>query len=265
MKNAVVTGGTRGIGAGLVREFLRQGWSVVYSGTTDQSIDKSLKSFSSEFKNGNYAAFKCDVVNEDDLRNLWDSAFKTFGRIDIWVNNAGVANERLSFNELTPDAFMKIIDTNIKGIMLATHLVYNRMLLMGSGAIYNMGGLGSDGRTVPGLTPYGTSKRAVSYFTNAFAKEVKNGPVIIGTLRPGMVLTDMLLEPLSKDHDKNKQLIRIYNILANDIETVTPFLVKKMIINKRNGADISWLSGWKIMKSFIFAPFSKRDVVSKYL
>ncbi len=144
------------------------------------------------------------MTNEEDLNNLWESTFKTFGRIDIWVNNAGISYEQTSFYHIPPNAFMKIIDTNVKGLMLATHIAYNRMLLQGFGAIYNMEGLGSDGRTISGLTPYGTSKRAVRYFTDAFAKEVKNGPVIVGTISPGMVLTDLTLEPLRKDPHKQQ-------------------------------------------------------------
>ncbi len=265
MKTVIITGGTRGIGAGLVTDFLRDGWNVAYSGTSDSSIERSLSSLSGQFKTGSYLAIKCDVTNEKDLINLWESTFKTFGRIDIWVNNAGIAYEQTSFYKIPPEVFMKIIDTNVKGVMLATHVAYNRMLPQGFGAIYNMEGLGSDGRTLPGMAPYGTSKRAVRYFTDAFAKEVKNGPVIIGTISPGMVLTDLTLNPLRKDKNSNKQLIKVYNILANDPETVTPFLVRKMTENKKNGAKISWLSSWKITKRFMLAPFSKRDIVSKYL
>ncbi len=265
MKTAIITGGTRGIGAGLVRDFLRSGWNVAYSGTSESSVEKSLLSLSENFSNENYVALKCDVTIEKDLVNLWESTLKTFARIDIWVNNAGVGFEQALFYQIPPEAFIRIIDTNVKGLMLATHVAYNRMLNQGFGAIYNMEGLGSDGRTIKGLTPYGTSKRAVRYFTDAFAKEVKDGPVIIGTISPGMVLTDLTLAPLRRDKEKNKQLVRVYNILANDPDTVTPFLVKKMTENKKNGAKISWLSSWKITKKFMLAPFSKRDIVSKYL
>jgi NAD(P)-dependent dehydrogenase (short-subunit alcohol dehydrogenase family) len=265
MKTVIITGGTRGIGAGLVSDFLKKGWNVVYSGTIESSIEKSMQSLSGQISSGSYVAVKCDVTNEKDLNNLWESGIKAFGKVDIWVNNAGVANEQAPFHEIPPDVFIKIIDTNVKGLMLATHIAYNRMMLQGFGAIYNMEGLGSDGRIITGMTPYGTSKRAVRYFTDAFAREVKNGPVIVGTISPGMVLTDLTLEPIRKDRDNNRQLIRIYNILANEPETVTPFLVRKMIENKNNGAKISWLSWWKVMTRFLFAPFSKRDIVSKYL
>jgi NAD(P)-dependent dehydrogenase (short-subunit alcohol dehydrogenase family) len=265
MKTAIVTGGTRGIGAGLVRDFLRCGWDVAYSGTTEKSIEKSLLSLSEQFDKANYIALKCDVTIEKDLNILLESTLTRFGRVDIWVNNAGVANEQAPFHQISPDVFMKIIDINIKGLMLSTYVAYNRMLLQGFGAIYNMEGLGSDGRILYGLAPYGTTKRAVRYFTDAFAKEVKNGPVIVGTISPGMVMTDMTLAPLRKDPTKNKQLVRIYNILADDPDTVTPFLVHEMIKNKKNEAKISWLSSWKVMNRFISAPFITRDIVGKYI
>jgi NAD(P)-dependent dehydrogenase (short-subunit alcohol dehydrogenase family) len=265
MKTAIITGGTRGIGAGLVKDFLKMGWNVAFSGTSDNSVAKALKELSAENKDGYFKGFKCDVLVEDDLISLWDNTVNAFGQVDIWVNNAGIGSGQIMFPEFPAEEFMKIIDTNLKGLMLASQITYNRMAVQGFGAIYNMEGFGSGNEKVPGLIPYGTSKRAVRYFTDAFAKEVKDGAVIVGTISPGMVLTDMLIEPLRKNPENKKQLIRIYNILANDLETVTPFLVKKMVSNKKNGAKIAWLTSGKVTLRFLLSPFSKRDVVSKYL
>ena len=265
MKTAVVTGGTRGIGAALVRSFLESGWNVAFAGTSETTVERSLQSLGGNYERGKYAALVCDVSVEADLARLWDSAVKAFGGVDIWVNNAGRSNDQTPFHNLEPEVFTGIIDTNVKGLMLATHLAYNRMLEQGSGAIYNMEGLGSDGRRITGLTPYGTSKRAVRYFTDAFAAEVKQGPVIVGTISPGMVLTDLTMGQVRKDPENSKKLIKIYNILANEAETVAPFLVRKMIANKGNGAKISWLTTGKVIRRFLFAPFSRRDIVSKYL
>lgn len=265
MKTVIITGGTRGIGASLARDFLKSGWNVVWSGTSEKTVRDSLASISGSYPENRYAAFICNVTNENDLISLWDSTVRIFGEVDIWVNNAGKSNDQSRFDRLPPETFMSIIDTNVKGVMLATHIAYNRMLQQGHGAIYNMEGLGSDGRMIPGLTPYGASKRAVRYFTDAFAKEVSGGPVIIGTISPGMVLTDLTLNQVRRDPEKNKGLIKIYNILANEAATVTPFLVRRMIENRKNGAKIAWLTKGKIMKSFLRAPFLKRDIVSKYL
>jgi NAD(P)-dependent dehydrogenase (short-subunit alcohol dehydrogenase family) len=264
MKTAVITGGTRGIGAGLVREFLKQGWNVAYSGTSEDSIERSLPALAG-YKSRSFKAVICDVTQEKDLVNLWDNTVKSFGQVDIWVNNAGKASDEILFHQIPADDFIKIIDTNIKGVMLATHVVYNLMLKQGFGAIYNMEGLGSDGRTIAGLLTYGTSKRAVRYFTDGFAKEIKNSPVIAGTISPGMVMTDLLIGPLRNNPERRKQMIKIYNILANDVDTITPFLVNGMTGNKKNGAKIAWLTKGKVMLRFLMAPFSKRDVVSKYL
>ena len=265
MKTVVITGGTRGIGAALVRSFLKTGWSVVYSGTSEDSVSKSLLSLREQYPAGKYEAVRCDVTVPDDLYSLWDSAVKSFGGVDIWINNAGTAHDQAPFHRIDPTVFATIIDTNIKGLMLATHVTYNKMLEQGYGAVYNMEGLGSDGRTVTGMTPYGTSKRAVRYFTDAFANEVRNGPVIVGTISPGMVMTDLTIGPLKRNTENSAQIKRIYNILANEPDTVAPFLVGKMIVNKRNGARISWLTTGKVLKRFLLAPFSRRDIVSKYL
>lgn len=265
MKTAVITGGTRGIGASLARDFLKLGWNVVWSGTNEKSVAGSLKNISEIFPEGKYAAFICDVARHADIINLWENTVRIFGEADIWVNNAGKSYDQLQFNLIPHETFMSIIDTNIKGLMLATHVAYNMMLIQGHGAIYNMEGLGSDGRMIAGLTPYGTSKRAVRYFSDAFAKETMGGPVIVGTISPGMVLTDLTLNQVRKDPGKNKSLIKIYNILANEPGTVTPYLVKRMIENRKNGAKIAWLTKRKLFASFLNAPFSKRDIVSKYL
>ena len=265
MKTAVVTGGTRGIGAALVRAFLGAGWNVAWSGTSENTVARSLQSLEGHFDRERYAAFKGDVTVESDMISLWDGAVKNFGSIDIWVNNAGTSSDQTPFHELGTGVFTRIIDTNVKGLMLAAHVAYNRMLVQGFGAIYNMEGLGSDGRRITGLTPYGTSKRAVRYFSDAFAAEVKKGPVIVGTISPGMVLTDLTMTQVRNDPEHSRQLIKIYNILANEADTVAPFLVRKMIANKRNGAKISWLTTGKVIRRFLFAPFSRRDIVSKYL
>lgn len=264
-KTAVVTGGTRGIGASLVAEFLRRGWKVAYSGTTVKTIEDSLAALSGKFPDDSFAAYLCDVRDERDISGLWDSAVRKFGRVDIWVNNAGRANEReLSFR-IPSEVITGILDTNLKGLMIATITVYNNMLSQGSGAIYNMAGLGSDGRIIRGMTPYGTSKSAVRYFTKAFSKEIEGSPVLVGMLYPGMVLTDLILSQLGKDPSKNRQLLKIFNILANEPEKVTPYLVKKMIGNTRNGREIKFFRKKDMFLRFLFAPFSGRDVVSRYI
>jgi len=125
-----------------------------------------------------------------------------------------------------------------------------------------MEGFGSDGRKMKGMSIYGTTKSAVRYFTRSLALESADLPVIVGTISPGMVVTDLLVSPLSEDNAEKGQLLKIINILADHVETVTPFLVGKMLNNKKNGAAFHWLNGRKIMWRFIRNIFIKRQLVN---
>jgi NAD(P)-dependent dehydrogenase (short-subunit alcohol dehydrogenase family) len=265
MRTVVITGGTRGIGAGMVRAFLIREWRVVYCGSTETSVAESRKELMGRFSDEKYLSLKCDVSDENDLEDLWSEAVRMFRKVDIWINNAGLTNERANFNDIPLKEIRRVVDTNLTGMMMATQMIYNRMKDQGHGAIYNMEGLGSDGRYVPGLIPYGATKRAVRYFTETFAKEVNDDQILVGTISPGMVMTDLLIEPLKKNPERNKQAVRIYNILADETETVAPWLVERMIGNTRNGAKIAWLTKGKVFKRFLLSPVRRRDIVSKYL
>jgi len=111
------------------------------------------------------------------------------------------------------------------------------MRKQGFGSIYNLEGLGSDGRVIKGMALYGTTKSAVSYLTKALAKEAQGTPIIVGGIRPGMT-----------------------NILSDRVETVTPWLAEKILLNTKNGATIAWLNRWKLIGRFLTAPFHKREI-----
>jgi len=79
------------------------------------------------------------------------------------------------------------------------------------------------------------------------------------------VMTDLTIGPLKRNPANSAQVTKIYNILANEPDTVAPFLVRKMIANRKNGVKISWLTTGKVIRRFLLATFSRRDIVSKYL
>lgn len=265
MKHVIITGGTRGIGYGLVKEFLNRGYRVTFTGTSDSSVNLAADRLSSEYETSQFRGIVCDVTKSDDLTTLWDFSTSIFGPVDIWFNNAGISNRELSFDRLESDEFRRVVDVNIRGLMEATHIAYNRMNQQGFGAIYNMGGLGSDGRMIKGLTPYGMSKRAVQYFTRAFSREVEGGNVIVSLVLPGMVITDLLLDPVRRNPAGSRRAIRIFNLLAEEVETVASFLVPRIIDNRKNGITISYLSGSRIIRNLITRPFSGEDIVRKHL
>lgn len=266
MRHIVITGGTRGIGFGLVREFLTHGFNITFCGTKDQSVMTAMSSLTEKWSSKRFRGVVCDVSKKEDLLNLWNFGTKIFGEVDIWINNAGIDNVQTPFNKLDMDMFSKIIDTNIKGLMYATHIAYNNMVKQGKGFIYNMGGLGSDGRIIKGLTPYGMSKRAVQYFTKAFSREIeKDHNVKIGFILPGMVLTDMLLDPIRQGDKNSRQLKRVYNLLADEVEPVAEYLAERIIENEKNGAVISYSSSFKMFLKVPARFLNRRDIVSDKL
>lgn len=241
--NIVVTGGSRGIGNGLVKYFLKNNHNVTFTGTRIESIEKAEKELV-----GSFQGVVCNVTNTDDIINLYQKALSKYGEIDVWINNAGVNNGTSVYN-LSFDEIDKLIDINVKGMMYCTSYVLDLMVKAGHGAIYNMEGLGSDGRMIPTTILYGSSKRLLRYFSRGADKELKSSKVFVGTLSPGMVFTDLLLK------DANEDSLKIINILADDVETVTNYLGKNIEKGKKN---INWLTTRKIMKKFIFASFKKR-------
>ncbi|WP_051633588.1 SDR family oxidoreductase [Bacillus sp. UNC41MFS5] len=232
MKHVVITGSTRGIGYGLAREFLRTGCRVMINGQSQESVDTALQSLREMYPDmvEGYAAA---VHNRDELEQLWNYAEKQFGTIDIWINNAGIDQERKYFWELDEEANDKVVHTYLKGMMNGCHVAFHHMLKQGCGQIFNIEGFGSNGMMREKMTLYGTSKSAVSYFTRSLAIEAKQTNIKVGTLSPGMVATEFLRNSLDEQNRK------IFNILGAMVEPVKKFLAKKVLENQKNIAKFN--------------------------
>lgn len=261
MKHIVITGSTRGIGFALAIEFLRHGHKVTINGTCQESIDNALKSLSQEFNSELIHPVIANVSKLPEVEALWDSAVKNHGPIDIWINNAGIDQSRHLISEIDVERVQKIVNINIVGVFNGSSVATKRMTEQGHGFIYNMEGFGSNGQKMPRLSIYGTSKRAVRYFTESLVLETKNLPVKVGFLNPGMVLTDFLTNGLPEDPKEKERTINIYNILADKPETVGKFLAEHILSNTKHGKRISWLTGAKVMYRFATASIIKRKLI----
>ncbi len=263
MKHIVITGSTRGIGYGLADAFLDLDCSVTISGRVQSDVDVVVTKLSAKHSADQIFGLACDVRQPDQIQTLWDQSAARFQKIDIWINNAGYSGPQMEAWSMPPEKAKDIIDTNLLGVMYGCMVAVREMLEQGFGAIYNMEGMGSDGRKHDGLIYYGTSKYGLRYFTDSLVKETDSSPLVIGALRPGMVATELLTkqyEDRPEDWERDK---RIFNILADRVETVTPWLAKRILENEKTGARISWTSPWKIMGRFLVSPFHKRDVFSE--
>ncbi|MBU0598836.1 SDR family oxidoreductase [Patescibacteria group bacterium] len=242
--NIFITGGTRGIGFGLVNEFLKLNHRVTFTGTSKESIQGATSKLT-----GDFLGVVCDVRHKEQIEQAKDISIKTYGKIDIWINNAGVDQNRLDVSELSEDEIKRVVDINIVGMMLGTSVALSQMKKQGYGHVYNMEGLGSNNLAIPKTLIYGSSKHLLSYFSKGCNKELKQFKnVWVGTLSPGMVFTDLLL------HDMGEDGMKIAKILGSQVEEVTPWLVKKMLKNKKR---VVWLTNLKVMRKFTFSFLKK--------
>ncbi|PLX08424.1 MAG: NAD(P)-dependent oxidoreductase [Marinilabiliales bacterium] len=242
----VITGSTRGIGHGLAKEFLNNGHKVVFNGRSQEAVDKVLE----EFKD--YSSQICGVAGDvsmpDTHEKLFDEAVKHFGKVDIWINNAGIPQENKPFVELKIEDIKRLSDINIYGLILGSQIAANLFLKQGYGKVFNMEGFGSKGRIMKNLTLYGTSKRAVNYFTKSLAKELDGSSVKACVLSPGMVRTEFLDGALEDKTTKEaKQFQKVYKVIAEDVDVVTKFLVKRILKSTKNYDRIEFLTPGKMM------------------
>lgn len=260
MKHIVITGATRGIGFGLAQSFLARGCTVAISGREQTNVDKAFDSLKSQFPEQEILGLACDVRQPGQVKNLWDVAKSTWGKIDIWINNAGISGPEALVWQLPPEDVAAVIETNVLGTIYGCQIAIQGMLNQEYGSIYNMEGMGSDGRMHKGLTSYGTSKYATRYLTLALAQELKGTPLIIGSLRPGMVVTDLLTTQYADRPEDFERAKRIFNIIAERVDVVAPWLVDQTLANKESGMTISFTSRWKLIWRFLRSPFYKRDL-----
>ncbi len=260
MKTVVVTGSTRGIGRGLAECFLKKGCRVAVSGRSEEVVNNVVAELGGVYGVDNITGKACDVTSEDNLRGLWQQAKDSFGKVDIWVNNAGITIERKPIWQQSTVDIQSIVATNLTGLMIASKIVIGEMIEQGSGQIWNMEGFGSNGQAQEGMAAYGATKRAVNYLNKALIKDTLDTPVQVCTLSPGMVVTDLLVGEYDKQSDEWQRVKKIFNILGDRVETVTPWLVDGMLAANKTGAKVVWLTNPKAFLRFMTAAFNKRDL-----
>ncbi len=262
MKTVVITGSARGFGFELAKYFRMENYNVVISDLTDELLMEAENKLSQIKSQGKIIKVICNVTYYDQLQNLYKEAEQAFGTVDVWINNAGVNQRDVSLAELKKEEIDFLLDIDLKGAIYGSKVAFEHMKTSG-GQIYNIEGYGSNDAMMLGLTMYGTSKRAITYFTQALAKEAKtlNSPVCVGRITPGIMITNFITSANGKSGSVtlSEKTKKVYNILGDYPETIAKFMVRKIVKNKKNNAQFTWLTNRRAFGRFLFCWCRKRD------
>lgn len=184
---AVVTGGTRGIGMGIAKELLNNGFTVVLSARSESEEMKTLQE-----KYVDKVHFtSCDISKIEDIEKLVSFVEEKFGKIDLLVNNAGVApKERKDILEITTDDFDAVVDINLKGTFFVTQKFVPLLQKNEKGRIVNISSMSAYTASV-NRGEYCISKAGISMTTKLFAARLAQFGISVLEIRPGIIETDM--------------------------------------------------------------------------
>jgi 3-oxoacyl-[acyl-carrier protein] reductase len=186
-KAAIVTGGSRGIGAAIAKRLAQDGASVAITYT--KGADAAAKVVEEiEGAGGKAIALQADAADSAAVKAAVDKTVSTFGRLDILVNNAGTAIPK-PFVDTTIEELDRVIDINIRGVFYATQAALKH--LKNGGRIINIGSCVGERMMTPGLTPYSATKGAVKMFTQGLSREVGERGITVNNVQPGPIDTDL--------------------------------------------------------------------------
>jgi NAD(P)-dependent dehydrogenase (short-subunit alcohol dehydrogenase family) len=248
-KVAVITGGSRGLGQSIAMTFALAGAKVVIASRSQAAVDETVQAI--QRAGGKASGLACDVANLDQVSNLAEHALENFGRLDIWVNNAGTAGPYGPTMGLSPAAFSQVVQTNIQGVYNGSYIAMRVFLAQGSGKLINLLGHGYNG-PVPWQNAYASSKAWVRSFTMSLAEETKDSGVGVYAFNPGMVLTELLtqVEVIEGSEERLKRFPTIVRMWAKppEIPAQKALWIASPATDGKTGLLISIFSPWTMLQ-----------------
>ncbi|MBK8615595.1 MAG: SDR family oxidoreductase [Anaerolineales bacterium] len=243
-KVVVVTGSTRGFGYAIAESFLEAGATVAVTGRSQQAVDAALASLQPK---GRVSGFVMDVREEQQVYKLVEDVVKEFGRIDIWVNNAGYSNAAGMMLDMNPQDALDMFMSNDFGLLQCTQAIMHYMLPRKQGLLVNIYGNGSFLRPASPTGLYGATKAWVTSFTRSLATELKDSGIQILGFSPGMMTTDMLTSPIVVG-ERGKEMLKnfgfVLRFLGQPAKYASDKLVKAVASNRKEFTEVKLFKPW---------------------
>ena len=238
MKTAIVTGASRGIGREIAKELAKQGIKVIANYNKSDQQAKELQKEIPEID-----IFKADVSKRNEVKQMVEYTINKYGKIDILINNAGIAETKL-FTDVTDEDWNKIINTNLYSAFCVTQEVLPNMIHNKNGCIINIssiwGLVGSSCETI-----YSISKAGIDSMTKSLAKELGPSNIRVNSIAPGFIDTDMNKQYTKEDIEAIKEDIPLGKLgLPSNISKCVNWLIED---NYTTGQIISVNGGWVII------------------
>jgi 3-oxoacyl-[acyl-carrier protein] reductase len=184
-KIAIVTGGTKGIGYAIAESLLSAGVRVFICARGKRELKTALRKLAEK---GKVEGEICDVRNEAQVRMMMDECLRSFGGLDILINNAGIGIMGKTVEEMTPDEFRRTLETNLFGVFYSCHYAIPMMKKRKGGYIINISSLAGQ-NPHPRMAAYNASKYGLNGFTEAMMQEVRQDNIKVSYICPGSVNT----------------------------------------------------------------------------
>jgi NAD(P)-dependent dehydrogenase (short-subunit alcohol dehydrogenase family) len=243
-KIVVVTGSTRGFGYAIAEAFLKRDATVVVTGRSAEALQSAVKSLG---VSNQIHSEELDVTNEAQIYEVIERIIQKFGRIDIWINNAGYSNAAGMILDMDPQDALDMFMSNDLGVLRCTQAVMQCMLPRKQGMLVNIYGQGSFLRPASPTGLYGTTKAWLTSFTRTLAVELKDSGVQILGFSPGMMTTDMLTSPTvvgERGKEKMQKFGFVLRFLAWSPAYAAEKLVQTISNQHREFAEIQLFKPW---------------------
>jgi NAD(P)-dependent dehydrogenase (short-subunit alcohol dehydrogenase family) len=251
---AVVTGGSRGIGRAIAEALARAGAQVIISSVNTSNLAEAERAL--QAAGLNVSGIRCDVSHRTEVEALAAAAAERMGRIDLWVNNAGISGPFGYALDVPPEAWEQVIRVNLLGTYYGCRAALPYMIGQRNGQIINLSGGGAK-RAQRFLSAYSTSKAAIVRLTEAFARDYQDHPYLrFNVLTPGMVPTDMInhFETVGPGGEAIKQLPRVLRIFGTTAEE-TAALALRIVCEGTNGQVFEVMPRhraiWRLLKAAV--------------
>jgi len=244
-KVAVITGGSRGLGYAIAEAYARAGAKVVIASRASRTVVEAVKRL--QDNGGQAAGQACDVSDIQQVEALAEFAVRTFGQIDIWVNNAGLSAPYGPTAHIPSDDFLSVIHTNITGTYNGSVVAMRYLVAQKNGKLINLLGRGDSG-SISNQNAYSSSKVWVRNFTKTLANEYKYSGVDIFGFNPGLVRTEMLskVHAVSGYEDKMNPLRFIAMLWGNeaDVPAAKALWLASSATDGKTGRMVTVLTPW---------------------